>query len=171
MLVYVHRNPQPVMNDVQSFTDTLFQTWNLNNPGSVAVAMTLYFLAGWLITLAAAFCKVREPRYYVGLLSLGLTLILSLLLSGLCRHYLPDLAKSFTPSGLMMFSSLIGLLVFSVPLLQVLWKTDYLQGAACLFGGIAIFLLLFVGFQMMTHPIESLPARLSVPLFEEYQLE
>lgn len=153
-----------------TFMETLFEAWKLDKPGSVVVALAMYFLAGWLITFAAAFCKVREPRYTVGLLSLGMTLILSLVLSGLCRHFFPDLALSFTPGGLLLFSALIGLLVFSVPLLQVFWRTHYFQGAASMIGGLVLFLLLFVAFQMLSHPIDTLPARLAFPLFEDHQL-
>jgi|GEM_PF-1286051 len=158
----------PVMNEVQEFTRVLFSDWSLSGSTSLALALFLYFFASWLVCFAAAFCRVRETNYYVGLLSVGLTLLVSMLLAGLCRYYVPDLANSFTPWGLLVFSSVVGVFVFSVPLIQSFWKTTYLQGLACMAGGILLFLGVMIATQVMVHPAESLPARLSVPLFEPY---
>ena len=159
------------MNEIQSFTDSLLMAWSLDTPGSVGMVLVLYFICSWLICFTAAFCKVRSPRYYVGLLCLGMSILVSLLLAGICRYYLPDLAQSFTPSGLMLFCSLVGVMAFSVPLVQAFWRTGYLQGFACVMGGICLFFLMFVGFQLMTEPVENLPARFAVPLFEDHQVK
>jgi hypothetical protein len=159
------------MQQVQMFTEMLFKSWSMDSPGSVGVLLVLYFFGSWLICFAAAFLKVSNPRYYVALLSLGMSILVSLLLAGICRYYLPDLADSFTPSGLMLFSSLASLVVFSVPLLQAFWRVGYFQGFACMLGGILIFFSMFVGFQLLTEPVENLPARLAVPLFEDHQLK
>jgi hypothetical protein len=171
MLKRVQENKMPIMEETRQFIAQVLSAWSLDSAGSVGLMLFLYFLASWLICFAAAFCKVREPRYYVGLLSMGFTMLVSLLLAGLCRYYLPDLAQSFSSSGLMLFSSLVGILVLGVPVIQAFWKTGYLQGFFCIFGGFVLFFMLMVGIQLMTESAETLPARLKTPLFQNHQLK
>jgi len=151
---------------------TLFaQTWGLDSLGSVGIAVIFYLLAAGLICFFAAFCKVREPKIVACLLALAGALVLTLLISGGLRFFLPDLASSFTPTGLWLFSSLFGLFVVAVPVLQAMWNTSYLQGLACMVGGLFLFLLLVVGTRVFMTPDQDLPARirsLQVPLFEPH---
>jgi hypothetical protein len=131
--------------------------------------LILYFVLSWLVCVAAAFAKVKEVKYYVGLISMGVTLLVALVLGGLCRNFYPDLAASFTPGGLFLFSLLVGLLVCSVPLIQYFWDVSYLHAVACVVGGIIILSVAQLAFQLIAHPVEQLPARLSVPLFQDHQ--
>lgn len=132
-----------------------------------AVVLMVYLIVSWLVCVVAAFFQVREVKYYVGLISMGLTLLTALLLGGLCRNLLPGLASSFTPGGLFLFSALIGLLVCSVPVVQYFWSISYWRGLACVVGGIFILAGAVLLFQVLAHPNDSIPARLSVPLFQK----
>ncbi len=147
------------------------QTWGLNSLGSVGVAVVFFLMAAGMICFFAAFCKVRDPKLVACLVALGGALVLTLMVSAGLRYFLPDLASSFTPTGLWLFSSLFGLFVVAVPILQALWNTSYLQGLACLAGGLFLFLLVVVGTRVFMTPDQDLPARiksLQVPLFEPH---
>jgi len=150
---------------------SLFQT--LTDQGiaagfdSFSSVLILYLLMSWMICIAAAFCKVKEVTYSAGLIAMGLSLMVAFVIGGLFRNYYPDLAASFTPAGLFSFSLLVGLLVCCVPLVQFFWDISYWRGMACVVGGIAILLVAYVGFQVIVRPPEQLPARLSVPLFQD----
>lgn len=157
------------MTEVQTFTETLFSNWSLSGGSSLALVVVLYLVASWMVCFAAAFCKVRETHYYVGLVSVGMTLLVAMLLGGLCRYYLPDLAKSFSPWGLLVACTIIGIFTFAVPLIQSFWKTTYFQGFACIMGGILIFLGVMLTVHVMMNPRQNPAARLTAPLFQDYQ--
>ncbi|MGA0333890.1 MAG: hypothetical protein ACO3N7_03795 [Kiritimatiellia bacterium] len=131
-----------------------------------AMVVMAYLLLSWLICVVAAFFKVKEVQYYVGLISMGLTLLVALVLGGLCRNFLPELAAFFTPSGLFLFGALAGLLVCAVPVIQYFWDISYWHSLACVVGGILILAGAIVVFQIMAHPGEITPARFAVPLFQ-----
>lgn len=157
------------MQETSSILNLFAQSWGLDSLGSVGVAIILYLIAAGMICFFAAFCKVREPKLVSCMLALGGGFLLTLLVSGGIRSMLPDLASSFTPTGLWLFSSLFGLFVVAVPVIQALWNTSYLQGLACVAGGLFLFLLLVVETRVFMAPDQDLPARiksLQVPLFE-----
>jgi hypothetical protein len=142
------------------------QRMGLDGFGTILV---LYFILSWLVCVAGAFAKVKEVQFYVGLISMGVTLLVALVIGGLCRNFSPDLAASFTPGGLFLFSLVVGLLVCSVPLIQYFWDISYWHGLACVVGGICIMAAGLLVFQLLAHPVDQLPARLSVPLFQDHQ--
>jgi hypothetical protein len=154
-----------VMTEIKTFSDTLFADWSFSSSASGLIFVLLYFTASWLVCVAGAFCKVRETQFYVGLLSVGMGLVVSFLLAGICRFYLPDLASSFTPWGLMIFSMLISALVFSVPLVQCFWQISYPRALMTLAGGYFLFLAVMLAVQVYMQPDVSLPARLKIPIF------
>ena len=166
---FIYGDKMTVMTEVQTFSQALFQDWSLSGSSSLVIVVLLYLLASWMVCFAAAFCKVRETKYYVGLISVGMTLLVAMLLAGICRFYLPDLAKSFSPWGLMVVCTLIGIFTFAVPLIQSFWRTTYFQGFACIMGGILIFLGVMMGIQSVLNPGRNPAARLTAPLFEDYQ--
>ncbi|WFB37410.1 hypothetical protein P3T73_06510 [Kiritimatiellota bacterium B12222] len=150
----------------QILTSLSDQSEMLSLDGFVWVVL-FYLVLSWLVCVSGAFLKVRETQFYVGLVSMGLTLVVALMLGGLCRNFLPELAASFTPSGLFIFSIMVGLLVCSVPLIQFFWNISYWRGLACVLCGVGVLATGLVAFQMFAHPVEQLPARLAIPLFQK----
>ena len=132
-----------------------------------ALVLIGYLLLSWFVCVAAAFLKVKEVQYYIGLISMGLTLMIALVLGGLFRNFLPDLANSFTPGGLFLLSSVVGILVCSVPVIQYSWNISFWRGLACVVVGICVLFGAVILFQVLAHPNEPIPARLSVPLFQK----
>ena len=132
-----------------------------------AMVLIAYLLLSWLVCVVAAFCNVKEVQYYVGLISMGITLLASLLLGGLCRNFLPDLASSFTPGGLFFFGAVAGLLVFSAPMIQYFWEISYWHSLACVVGGVVILVGVYFIFQILANPGEITAARFAVPLFQK----
>lgn len=130
-----------------------------------ALVLVVYLLLSWLVCVMAAFLKVKEVQYYVGLIAMGLTILMALVLGGLCRNLLPDLASSLTPGGLFLFGAVVGVLVCSVPVIQYSWNVSYSRGLACVVCGILLLVGVVVVFQILTDPSESIQARFSGPLF------
>lgn len=136
--------------------------------GVLAIAGVLC-LFSWLICVAAAFCKVKDVQFTVGFLATGTAMLIAFLLTGLCRTFLPEVASSFTPSGLFLIAAVASSLVCSVPLIQYFWNLSYCRGLAIVGGAVGILVASLVMFHLMLHPAETLPARLSIPLFQENQ--
>jgi len=132
-----------------------------------ALVLMLYLFLSWLVCVAAAFLKVKDVRYYVGLISMGATLLLALLLGGISKDVFPALAATLTPGGLFLFSALVGVLVCSAPVLQFIWDISYWRGVACILGAIVILAGALIAFHFLANPSEPLQARLSVPLFHK----
>ncbi len=154
-----------IMNEIRTFSDALFADWSFSSSGSLSIVILLYLGASWLVSFAGAFCKVRETPLYVSLLAVGMGLLVTFLLAGICRYYLPDLAASFTAWGLLLFCSLVSFVIFSVPLLQCFWHISYPRAMLSLAGGFFLFLSVMLVIQMQMKPDVSLPARFKVPLF------
>ncbi|MDF3128506.1 hypothetical protein P0Y35_04800 [Kiritimatiellaeota bacterium B1221] len=128
-----------------------------------ALVLVVYLVLSWLICIMAAFLKVKEVRYYVGLVSMGLTILMALVLGGLCRNFLPDLAASFTPRGLFLFGAFAGVLVCSVPVIQYFWNVSYSRGLACVVCGVLVLVGAVLVVQLLADSNEPIRARLSAP--------
>lgn len=129
----------------------------------------IYLFLSWLVCVAAAFCNVREVQYRVGLLAMGASMLTAFLLVGLCRTFVPDLAASFTPSGLFLLAGVSSALACSVPVVQYFWNLSYKRGLTIVGGAVAIFLMMLVGMHLLLYPAKTLPARFEIPLFQDHQ--
>ncbi len=132
-----------------------------------ALVLVVYLILSWLICIMAAFLKVKEVRYYVGLVSMGLTILMALVLGGLCRNFLPDLAASFTPRGLFLFGALAGVLVCSVPVIQYFWNISYSRGLACVVCGVLVLAGAVFVIQLLADNNEPIRAKLSSPWLQK----
>lgn len=155
------------MSPFNQILHTLASQSEIFGMDGIAVELVTYLILSWLICVIAAYLKVKEVQLYVGMIAMGLTLVVALSLGGLCRNLYPELAASFTPSGLFLFSGLVGILVCSAPVIQYFWQVPYWKGLTCVLGGIVILAALYITFQVLAHPMEQLPARLAVPLFQK----
>ena len=155
------------MSPFKQILNTIADQSEMMGLNGFAMVLVTYMVLSWLICVVAAFCKVKEVQLYVGMIAMGLTLVVALTLGGLCRNFYPQLAASFTPSGLFLFSALVGILVCSVPAVQYFWQVPYWKGLFCVLGGVMILSVVYITFQVLAHPVEQLPARLAVPLFEK----
>ena len=129
----------------------------------------LYVLLSWLVCVTAAFFKVREVHFGVGYFAMGASLLMAFLLMGLCKSLFPDLAASFTPSGLFMVSAVSGAFVCSVPLVQYYWNLSYRRGLMIICSAVGALIMTLVMLHMFFYPAESLPARFAAPLFQDHQ--
>ena len=132
-------------------------------------AIGLYVLISWLVCVSAAFFRVKEVQFSVGLISIGACMLTAFGLTGLCRTILPDVAASFTTSGLFLITAIAGAMICSVPLVQYFWNLTYSRGLFIIGGALAILMVCLVVFHLLLYPVESLPARFAVPLFQDHQ--
>ncbi len=125
----------------------------------------------WLLTISAAFCQVREPKFTGSALAVGVGIFIVFLLVASCRYFFPDLANSFTEWGLILFCSVIASFVAVVPMLQYLWDVEYHKATGTILLGLVFFGLLMAGISGVLQPEEGIAARLRTPLFVPQELQ
>jgi len=141
----------------------------LTGLAGVVLILGIYVFMSWMICVTAAFWRVREVQFGVGLLAMGVSLLGAFLLVGLCRSLMPDVAASFTPGGLFLISAVASALVLSVPLIQYFWSLSYIRGLGIVGGAVALLVSGLVVVHLFLYPVETLPARFSMPLFQDHQ--
>lgn len=156
---------------VASLTDRIAQMLPAGATGvaSLMLVFGLFILLSWFLCIAGAFANVREVKFTVGVIAMGSSLFLTFVFMGLCRTLLPDLAASFTPSGLFMVCGIMGSLLCAVPLVQYFWELSYLRSFSVVAGAVAIMITGYVAINAMMYPVDTLPARLAVPLVQDHQ--
>ena len=153
------------MSERAPFLQSLFQGSDLTGGSLILTVVILLISAAWSICFVGAFYQVKRTPVTSVLFAMVFGGLTSFLLAMSVWTHFPDLANEFTPVGLWFFSFLLTTLVFSVPLLQWLWKVHYMKSLACLMTGLAFLVVMFVAIQMSMQPVKSMPARPSLPMF------
>jgi hypothetical protein len=154
------------MFTLQNYIESLFSGWTLSVGGVVSIFLAVFLISSWSIAFVGAFCRVRRTPLYVAMLSVGMGMLMSLLLAGLVHGHFPEIANEFTPWGLLIISFVLTSFVFSIPLVQALWHTSYFQGFCCVAGGYFLIICVMLAIQMSAQPVKSLPARPTIPIFQ-----
>lgn len=137
--------------------------WGSANIALIAVAVVALIASASILSFVAAFAGVARPSFRGGFVSITLAWSVAMLLTALTQHFLPGVAREFTPVGLQIICALITILVIAIPMMQYTWNTGYLRVLSSIVGVVGLAFVVALGIRLGMHPDEGLNARPLIP--------